>query len=227
MHTYLKSHHLPKIQSIVIYILAMILFSVISYNYLDIPVAKWGYYNTRTSEWHPLWLYGTYLQPLYFILSPWFVFYLIARVMLKKPILTWHKVVIIMIFSMSVTFYINEQIRYVFGRYWPSTWLHGNLSLIHHNAYGFTWFKAAKEFQSFPSGHTALIFGFITPVLWLGHNKKIKIFALANGLAVAIGLILMCFHFLSDIIVGALVGSVVAYFILYSLNIYNNDKRAV
>jgi membrane-associated phospholipid phosphatase len=227
MNIDLTSYNLPRLQNMMVFIVTMIILAVISYYFLDIPIAHYGYYHTRISNKHFLWLYATYLQPLYFIISPWFVFYLIARVMLQKPILTWHKIVILMIFSMSITFFINEQLRFVFGRYWPATWLNGNLSLIEHNAYGFTWFKMQKELQAFPSGHTALIFGFMAPLLWLGHSKKIKIFALLNGLAVGLGLILMCYHFFSDVLIGALVGIAVAYFILYSLKKYNNVKRVV
>lgn len=225
MYKLLNDGHLPKIESVIIYTISMIILAILSYYYIDIPVANLSYYYTRISSVHLVWLYATYLQPLYFILSPWFIFYLIVRVILKKPILAWHKIALIMVFSMCLTFLINEQIRYIFGRYWPATWFHGNLSLINNNAYGFTWFKMQKEYQAFPSGHTALIFGAMMPLMWLTSDKKIKWFALFNGLAVGIGLILMCFHFVSDVLIGALVGVVVAYFILYSLKIYNNLRE--
>jgi membrane-associated phospholipid phosphatase len=200
----------------------MILLAVFSYYCIDKAVASWTYYNTRDHQWHLIWQYATYLQPMYNIWAPWFIVYLAFRLAFGNCLKSWHGKVLIMIFSMWLALDITDQLRVVFGRYWASTWFHGNLSYIQDNAYGFTWFKSQHEFKSFPSGHTALIFGFMASLWWLIDNKKIKLFALANCLAVAIGLILMCYHFVSDVIIGALVGILCSYLILYVLQKNNN-----
>lgn len=211
----MSEHYLARPRSILIYSLCMISLAAFSYNYLDIPIAEWGYAHTRNHDYHLIWQYATYLQPIYLMLSPWFVFYVATRIYLNKEVYAWHKVVLLMIFSMAVTMFFNEQLRFIFGRHWPATWFHGNLSWIEHKAYGFTWFKTAHEFRSFPSGHTALIFGFTMVLWWLRNDFKIRAFVLINCFAVAIGLVLMCYHFLSDIIIGSLVGTIVSYIIVY------------
>lgn len=215
---------LPKRNKVIIYSLVLIILAVVSYYFIDRPVTTWTFYNTRNHPWHFIWLYATYLQPLYYNLAPWFILYLISRQALGYNIKSWHYIVVVMIMSMSLTIMLNEQLRFIFGRYWGATWFHGNLSYIENNVYGFTWFKTAHEFKSFPSGHTALTTGLMA-ALWLQvDNKKIRLFAISNVLAVGLGLILMCYHFVSDVLIGALVGSLSAYFIIYGLKKYNNLK---
>lgn len=220
---------LPRPRNIIFYSIFIILLATISFNFLDKSVADWGYYNTRTSSYHYIWQYATYLQPLYWNASSVYLVYFLVRVYFNKPIELQHKILLLMVISMAFTLIFNEQLRCIFGRYWPSTWFHGNLSWISHKAYGFTWFKLQHEYKSFPSGHTSMIFACMMVLWWLyPGNIKIKVFVVANCLAVAIGLILMCYHFLSDVLIGSLVGTLVSYFIIYSLSEYcrsNNEKK--
>lgn len=230
----IKIDNLPSLKKVLLAASIIIFLAIFSYYYIDRAVAEWTYVNTSKHRLHFIWLYATYLMPLYFVLSPWLVFYIIYRAVKNKPILWWHKVVIIMIFSMGVGLFFNEQLRYIFGRYWPATWFNGNLSWIEHKAYGFTWFKSKHDFKSFPSGHTALIFSFMMVLWWSLSNvsfnnirKKtyLKFFAIFNSFAVAIGLILMCYHFVSDVLIGGLVGSLNAYFILYGIKKITNTSE--
>lgn len=221
MNNSLANYKLPELKNILYISLAVIILSVVSYYYIDIPVAKWGYYETREHSAHLIWQYATYLAPFYYNSAPWFIFYVIARVIFNRPLESWHKAGLIIIICMAANGILIEQLKYVFGRYWASTWYHGNLSLIQDGKYGFTWFNAQHGYNSFPSGHTAVTFTVMTAAAWQYNNVKFNLFAAFNCLAIAAGLILMCYHYVSDILIGGLVGSLVSYFVLYSYQKYS------
>jgi membrane-associated phospholipid phosphatase len=108
--------------------------------------------------------------------------------------------------SMSVLFAeaTKDQLKFLFGRTWPETWVQNNPSFIKDGAYGFNFMHAGTAYQSFPSGHTAAISAVIS-VLWILY-PKLRILCTLAVLAVAIGLIGANYHFLGDVIAGAFVG---------------------
>ena len=62
--------------------------------------------------------------------------------------------------------------------------------------------------NSFPSGHSAVAFS-LAITMWL-HNKKLGFFYLAAAFLVGIGRVFANVHYLLDIVVGGLLGSLVA-----------------
>lgn len=62
--------------------------------------------------------------------------------------------------------------------------------------------------NSFPSGHSAVAFS-LAVTAWL-HNKKLGFFYLAAAFLVGIGRVFANVHYLLDIVVGGLLGSLVA-----------------
>ena len=62
--------------------------------------------------------------------------------------------------------------------------------------------------NSFPSGHSAVAFS-LAITIWL-HNKKLGFFYLAAAFLVGIGRVFANVHYLLDIVVGGLLGSLVA-----------------
>jgi membrane-associated phospholipid phosphatase len=106
--------------------------------------------------------------------------------------------------SLIVAEATKAQLKFVFGRTWPETWIHNNPSFVRDGIYGFNFFNGGAEYASFPSGHMAVTCAVIS-VLWLFFPTGRTLYALA-GMAVAIGLIGANFHFLSDVIAGAFVG---------------------
>lgn len=116
------------------------------------------------------------------------------------------RVVLAMAVSLALAAFVKEQLKVLFGRAWPETWTHGNPSLIHDGVYGFFWFRADNAFHSFPSGHTALSAAAMA-VLWHAAPRW-RWLAAAVVVAVVVGLLGMDYHFLSDTLAGALVGSI-------------------
>ncbi len=68
-----------------------------------------------------------------------------------------------------------------------------------------------KETMSFPSGHTAFLFG-ISTVIYL-YNKKIGAFLYAISSMAAMARVFMGIHWPVDVFVGALVGVVTGLFV--------------
>ena len=111
-------------------------------------------------------------------------------------------------FLCSVSLIVAEatktQLKFVFGRTWPDTWINNNPSFIHDRVYGFNFFHGGPEYASFPSGHMAITCAVIS-VLWV-YFPSMRTFCALAGLVVAVGLVGANFHFVSDVLAGAFVG---------------------
>jgi membrane-associated phospholipid phosphatase len=111
--------------------------------------------------------------------------------------------------SFIATSLINSQLKYAFGRTWPTTWIENNPSLIPNGVFGFNPFHGGPGFASFPSGHAAAICSVITG-LWWSYPSWRPIYV-ACVAVVVVGLIGANYHFLSDILSGMFVGTSVGY----------------
>ena len=115
--------------------------------------------------------------------------------------------------SVTISIFIKDALKAPFGRYWPTTWIHNNPSLIHDHAYGFHWFHAGVAYRSFPSGHTTVGAAFMVS-LWLAFPRSpwrwLGVFV---ALAIVTGLLADNYHFIGDCIAGAWIGGVVAIYI--------------
>jgi membrane-associated phospholipid phosphatase len=116
--------------------------------------------------------------------------------------------------SILLTFVLKNDLKWIFSRNWPVTWTNNNLSWISNHAYGFHWFSG-KIFQgddttgSFPSGHTAIAFATLLPIGLL-HRRLLPYCILLASLE-GLAMILCDYHFLSDVLAGALVGILCAF----------------
>ena len=108
---------------------------------------------------------------------------------------------------------MKDTFKFIFGRYWPSTWTNNNLSLIHDHAYGFHFFNSGVAFTSFPSSHITIAVTAVT-ALWIIYPRgPMRWVALLGALAVIIALLAKNYHFLGDCIAGAWVGATVAIYV--------------
>lgn len=110
--------------------------------------------------------------------------------------------------SVAISAHLKDFLKFVFGRYWPDTWIDNNPSLLVNNAYGFHFFQKGSAFQSFPSGHTTVTFAFFIVLMYF--YPKHKRMLMVPGVVLAASQVLMHYHFLSDVIAGALLGWLVA-----------------
>ncbi|HTZ80895.1 MAG TPA: phosphatase PAP2 family protein [Stellaceae bacterium] len=100
---------------------------------------------------------------------------------------------------------IKDQLKFVFGRAWPEPWLGNNPSFFGDGLYGFVPFHGGRAFASFPSGHATAIFA-VMVVLWVMWPAYRWLYALVIALVV-IGLLGADFHWVSDIVAGAFLGT--------------------
>lgn len=115
--------------------------------------------------------------------------------------------------SIAISIFIKDSLKYIFGRYWPNTWVNKNPSFLHDHAYGFHFFHSGTAYQSFPSGHTTVAVAAMVSI-WITYPRLIwRSLAFLGALAVIIGLIGQDYHFLSDCIAGAWVGATVAMYV--------------
>ena len=106
--------------------------------------------------------------------------------------------------SLVVADALKNQLKFVFGRTWPETWVSNNPSLIHNGVYGFNPFHGGAGYASFPSGHAASICA-VMSVLWICYPRFRPLYVLCVA-AVVVGLIGADYHFLSDVIAGGFIG---------------------
>ena len=78
--------------------------------------------------------------------------------------------------------------------------------------------------NAFPSSHTAVAFG-LAITLWL-HNKKLGIIYLVLAILVAIGRVTANVHYVLDVIIGSMIGTMVAVVVdkLRLFRLLNNKK---
>ena len=100
---------------------------------------------------------------------------------------------------------LTFELKEVFGRTWPETWVNHNPSYFENGIYGFFPFHGGQGYRSFPSGHTTAIAAAAGAAwcLWPKHRWL----GVAFALAVAFGLLGADYHWLSDIMGGAIVGA--------------------
>ncbi|MGO8951783.1 MAG: phosphatase PAP2 family protein [Rhodomicrobium sp.] len=108
--------------------------------------------------------------------------------------------------AVLIAWALKEELKWVFGRTWPETWIKGNPnpSYFGNGTYGFFPFHGGRGYASFPSGHTTAISAFAGALWFLW--PRLRWLGVALALAVAIGLLGADHHWLSDIVAGAILG---------------------
>ena len=177
-----------------------------SYFWLDRPVASWMH---SQFPQHEAFVALTHIpDPIPAIAVAAFAL-LGLRSFLGGPLSLPQMLTLLCSISVTVTEATKNELKFIFGRNWPETWVQANPSFIHDGAYGFNFFHGGAGYASFPSGHTAIACA-VASVLWIGCPKLRALWALAV-LAIAVGLVGANFHFVSDIVAGAFVGGTVGW----------------
>ena len=109
--------------------------------------------------------------------------------------------------SLVAAIVIKDQLKIVFGRTWPETWTHHNPSFFDGGAYGFHAFHGGVGYAAFPSGHMTEVCT-VMAVLWAAYPAFRWLYVTLAAL-VALGLIGADYHWLSDVIAGAFLGTAV------------------
>jgi membrane-associated phospholipid phosphatase len=182
----------------------------ISYFFVDRPVAWFVHNHVSHSD---LLIWPTLVPPFLVRLAPWAILVAFAW-------WAWHprggaKILLAFSLSLIVAEAIKDQLKWCFGRYWPETWVNNNPSLIQNGAYGLHPFHKGIAYESFPSGHTLVVFS-LASIAWLLWPRWRWLWSL-GVLAVVVGLLGMNFHFVGDIVAGAFLGSITGVCTIKSL----------
>jgi len=102
---------------------------------------------------------------------------------------------------------LKEQLKYLFGRTWPETWVNNNPSFIKDGVFGFFPLHGGPGWASFPSGHMTTTTS-VLAVLWTMWPRFRWLYVLL-WLDVAVGLLGADYHWLSDIVAGSFLGAAV------------------
>jgi membrane-associated phospholipid phosphatase len=108
--------------------------------------------------------------------------------------------------NLVINIVLKQLLKWGCGRYWPETREGDNPSLIGSGAYGFHPFHYGPAYDSFPSGHAAVICSVLS-ILWLTYPRWRWWYAIVGG-AVCVALVGMNYHFVGDVIAGAMLGSI-------------------
>ncbi len=195
-----------------------VILSLICHFYLDKPIAFW----VANNHYLPRHL----LKPISEIPKVFdavtalsvFIVYIFSWIMGEVPLLL--KNLTLASIALVITDFWVEWSKYIFGRFWPLTWVNNNPSLIDTNEYGFHFFYSTGDaYKSFPSAHTALTIAAVT-FLALRY-PSLRIPAILVSVAVPLSLVALNYHFLGDTIAGAGLGWMVAY----SLDTINQNNH--
>lgn len=103
-----------------------------------------------------------------------------------------------------------DQLKYVFGRPWPETWIDHNPSWIGTGTARFFPLHGGRGYASFPSGHQTDI-ATAAALLWRTGGLVPRIIGAILVVLVAVGLVVSDYHFVGDVLAGLYLGIVVAY----------------
>ncbi|MDD3597464.1 phosphatase PAP2 family protein [Sulfuricurvum sp.] len=176
----------------------------LSYLYLDKSLALYCH------QIHSLWV-----KKLFFLLTqigdskytliPLAIFYLIYRkfnTLIARKLLYLFSVV-------AFSGILVDIIKVIVARMRPKM-------LFLYDQYEFVWFKTGSSFNSFPSGHSATAFSFFVALSLLYPKYRYLFFALA-ALVVSSRVVLSA-HYLSDVLIGSLIGGLSALWIHRKMN---------
>jgi len=180
---------------------------LICYFFVDRTVAYYVHDQHFSSDVAIKWL--TYPPPL---MQAWVPVMLVALMIRRVwgPFRRWEWALIAAGVAMVLADQFRETLAYTFGRYWPETWINNNPSLIQNGAYGFHPFHDSSAYGSFPSGHASRTLA-VGAVVWVAYPKWRWAVVVVSFLLSA-ALVGMNYHFVSDVIGGAIIGSIVGVY---------------
>jgi membrane-associated phospholipid phosphatase len=184
--------NMPVKKHIIIFA-AIVLATVLSYLFVDIPAAYWCRKLDRTILDIAEIVTAFGKSTVYLVASV--LLYLFFRFFRKKEIYANRSLFVFV--SVAFSGILVDIVKWITGRYRP-------IMLFDQGLYGFTFFQTGYEWTSFASGHavTAFSLAFALSILF----PKGRFFFFPVAIATAASRVLLTSHFLSDIIFGAYIG---------------------
>lgn len=179
---------------------------VLSILFLDRPIS--AFVHAEIGRPHPV-LFAMQSIPEWLVpVAAAFLVVLGLKALFRPPLSRIERVLLAAALSLAVAQFIGNELKILFGRTWPETFVANNPSFIDNGIYGFFWFHGGAGWASFPSGHTTAISSIAAAVAFA--DPRLRLPCALAVLVVVVGLIGLDFHFLSDIIAGGFLGTAVA-----------------
>lgn len=138
--------------------------------------------------------------PLLIVLAVAAIIFALGRVCFGKPLARWMTAAVMAGVALVVSVVLTEYVlKSIFGRTVPSVYLDSG-------RYGFRWFHRGEDFGSFPSAHSDQAAAVLS-VFWFFYPRWRWLYVIAF-LVLLFLLMVGEFHYLSDVIAGAYVGTV-------------------
>jgi membrane-associated phospholipid phosphatase len=184
------------------------------YFYIDKPVAEFFYvYHGLTKTESLLRISVRFSTVLLEYLPPFIFLFFLLKNNIFRPLGKNEKVFMAIALSATLATSIKNILKFVFGRYWPATFIGNNPSWLQSHKYGFNFFHSGASYNSFPSGHTAAIFAIMT-IIWIIYPKW-RWLSMLSCATMMISLVVLDYHFVSDVIAGMFLGIITAQNITY------------
>lgn len=178
-------------------LIALCLFVVLSYFFFDKPVAY--YFHTHASSLQPLAeLISDIIDPFTLLIALPILFFL-NRSFWKKEKLT--EPLKLLVFALPFSFLITKIFKFLLARDRPKR-------LFSEGLYGFHFIGSATPEFSFPSGHACMIGAIMGAIACFLPRYTFHLITL--GLVLSFSRVIEGDHFLSDVIVGVILGALVS-----------------
>ncbi|MCE5267128.1 MAG: phosphatase PAP2 family protein [Planctomycetaceae bacterium] len=125
--------------------------------------------------------------------------------------------------NVIVTTLLKQFLKWSCGRYWPETWKQNNPSLIRTGDYGFHPFHSGVAFESFPSGHAAVICSALS-ILWLAYPRWRWCYAVV-GVTICVAMVGTNYHFVGDVVAGAMLGSITGVWMAHLFRLHPRPEH--
>jgi membrane-associated phospholipid phosphatase len=171
----------------------------ISFAFFDKIIANEFHYMPHTGFLYPFCQFITLLgSPKTDFIFTVVSFILAVFVLYKQPQNRLANHLLLMALAMVVAIFLETTLKYLLGRYRPEM-------LFQQGLYGFHYLSHQFLLNSTPSGHTTRIFVLVTgfSLMW----KRLSPFFIILGLMVAFSRVVLEFHYLSDVVFGAMLGT--------------------
>lgn len=204
---------MSKNKSLFYFSCIVFLCAIFSYFYIDKFLAV--YFHNLNSFWiTTVFHYITKIGDSQYSLVMFFLLFLFFRQ--NRPLLSQKMLYLFSVVAISGI--LADIVKIIFARVRPDM-------LFEHNLYGFVWFKMGSEFNSLPSGHSATAFALCVGLILLYPRYRYLYIFIA--ILVVMSRVILNFHYLSDTLIGALLGGLTALMIYrkYVVDLLNFNKN--
>ena len=111
----------------------------------------------------------------------------------------WSNRALLVFLSISLSGVFVIITKFIFGRYRPRMFFDEQL-------YGFEFFQLKGKITSFPSGHASTIVALMLSLYFISPKHRVMYFLIA--FVVVISRVLVCHHYLTDVVVGSYVAAI-------------------